>query len=312
VRNHTTTRLSPNQIMMIGLQEVSRIRKEFEKVKAELGFKGSLSSFFKSLRTNPELFPFRTHEAVLQGYHTIHATLSARIPDHFHLLPKAGFDIREVEKFKAETAGESYQNPSADGSRPGIFWVPVPDPVKYQKKSMEALFLHEAIPGHHFQISIQQELDLPNYRKFSGNNAYVEGWGLYAESLGKDLGLYTDPYEWVGRLEYEMHRAIRLVVDTGIHWKGWTRERAIQYSLENEPMDEDGIVSEIERYMAIPGQALAYKLGELKIQELKRLAKTELGQKYSDRDFHDQVLKDGALPLSILDTKMKRWISSMK
>jgi uncharacterized protein (DUF885 family) len=177
---------------------------------------------------------------------------------------------------------------------------------------MEALFLHEAIPGHHFQTSLQQELDLPRYRKFSGNNAYVEGWGLYAESLGKDLGLYTDPYEWVGRLEYEMHRAVRLVVDTGIHWKGWSRERAIQYSMDLEPMDQDGIVAEIERYMAIPGQALSYKLGELKIQELKSLAKSELGQKYSDPDFHDEILKDGALPLSILDSKLRKWIATRK
>ena len=312
VRYHTTTTLSPNEIMMIGLREVSRIKGEFEGVKKKLGFKGTLKEFFKSLRSNPELFPFRSHEAVLQGYHQIHHTLENSIPAHFRLLPKARFDIREVEKFKAETSGEAYQNPSADGSRPGIFWVPIPEPSKYQKKSMEALFLHEAIPGHHFQISLQQELDLPRYRKFSGNNAYVEGWGLYAESLGKDLGLYTDPYEWVGRLEYEMHRAVRLVVDTGIHWKGWSRERAIQYSMDLEPMDQDGIVAEIERYMAIPGQALSYKLGELKIQELKSLAKSELGQKYSDPDFHDEILKDGALPLSILDSKLRKWIATRK
>ncbi len=312
VRYHTTTTLTPNEIMMIGLREVSRIKGEFEEVKKQLGFKGSLKEFFKALRSKPELFPFRSHEAVLQGYHQIHHTLEKAIPAHFRLLPKARFDIREVEKFKAETSGEAYQNPSADGSRPGIFWVPIPDPAKYQKKSMEALFLHEAIPGHHFQISLQQELDLPRYRKFNGNNAYVEGWGLYAESLGKDLGLYTDPYEWVGRLEYEMHRAVRLVVDTGIHWKGWSRERAIQYSMDHEPMDQEGIVAEIERYMAIPGQALSYKLGELKIQELKSLARNELGPKYSDPDFHDEILKDGALPLSILDSKLRKWITIRK
>jgi uncharacterized protein (DUF885 family) len=312
VKYHTTTNLSPNEIMMIGLKEVSRIRAEFETVKTKLGYRGKLQDFFKSLRTKPELFPFRSHEAVLDGYHRIHRTLEQAIPAHFRLLPKARFDIREVEKFKAETSGEAYQNPSADGSRPGIFWVPIPDPAKYQKKSMEALFLHEAIPGHHFQIALQQELDLPRYRKFSGNNAYVEGWGLYAESLGRDLGLYTDPYEWIGRLEYEMHRALRLVVDTGIHWKGWTRERAIQYSMENEPMDQDGIVAEIERYMAIPGQALSYKLGELKIQELKAAAKSELGPKYADPDFHDEILKDGPLPLSVLDSKMRKWISLRK
>ena len=312
VKYHTTTSLSPDEIMKIGLGEVARIKKEFEEVKHRLGYKGDLKSFFKSLRSNPALFPFKTNQEVLGGYRNIHKTLTAQIPAHFRLLPKAAFDIREVEKFKAETAGESYQNPSADGSRPGIFWVPIPDPTKYQKKSMEALFLHEAIPGHHFQIAVQQELDLPRYRKFNGNNAYVEGWGLYAESLGKDLGLYTDSYEWVGRLEYEMHRALRLVVDTGMHWKGWSRERAIRFSLDHEPMDEAGIIAEIERYMAIPGQALSYKIGELKLQELKRLAKSELGPKYNDPDFHDEILKDGALPLSVLESKIKRWISAKK
>jgi uncharacterized protein (DUF885 family) len=312
VKSHTTTSLSPNEIMMIGIREVSRIKKEFETVKKQLGFKGSLKDFFKSLRTNPALFPFRTHESVMTAYERIHQAIAPAIPAHFRMTPKARFEIREVEKFKAETSGEAYQNPSADGSRPGIFWVPVPDPAKYQKKSMEALFLHEAIPGHHFQISLQQELDLPKYRKFNGNNAYVEGWGLYSESQGRDLGLYSDPYSWIGRLEYEMHRAIRLVVDTGIHWKGWSRERAIQYSLEHEPMDEDGIVSEIERYMAIPGQALSYKLGEIKIQELKAYAKQELGPRYSDPDFHDEILKDGALPLSVLDSKIKKWVASRK
>jgi uncharacterized protein (DUF885 family) len=177
---------------------------------------------------------------------------------------------------------------------------------------MESLFLHEAIPGHHFQISIQQELDLPRYRKFFGNNAYVEGWGLYAESLGRKLGLYTDPYQWVGRLQYEMHRAIRLVVDVGIHWKGWSRERAIRFSMDHEPLDEASIIAEIERYMAIPGQALSYKIGELKIQELKAHAQKELGTRYSDRDFHDEILKDGALPLSILDAKIREWVERRK
>ncbi|MBU6153856.1 MAG: DUF885 family protein [Bdellovibrionales bacterium] len=312
VRSHTTTPLTPNEIMMIGLREVSRIKEEFEAIKKELGFKGSLGDFYKSVRTNPALFPFRSHESVMEAYERIHQTLAPAIPAHFRMLPKARFEIREVEKFKAETSGEAYQNPSADGSRPGIFWVPIPDPSKYAKKSMEALFLHEAIPGHHFQISLQQELDLPRYRRFTGNNAYVEGWGLYAESLGKDLGLYQDHYSRVGRLEYEMHRAIRLVVDTGIHWKGWSRERAIRYSMEHEPMDEEGIVSEVERYMAIPGQALSYKLGELKIQELKSLAKNELGPNYSDADFHDEILKDGALPLSVLDSKIRTWIVRRK
>jgi uncharacterized protein (DUF885 family) len=312
VKNHTTTALSPDAIMGIGLKEVERITHEFEALKKELQFHGTLVEFFKSLRTNKALYPFTTHESVLEAYSQIHKTLLSHIPEHFHLVPKAKFEIREVEKFKAETAGESYQNPSEDGKRPGIFWVPIPDPAKYPKKSMEALFLHEAIPGHHFQISIQQELDLPRYRKFNGNNAFVEGWGLYAESLGSELGLYQNPYSRIGRLEYEMHRALRLVVDTGIHWKGWSRERAIDYCLSHEPMGKADIIAEVERYMAIPGQALAYKLGELKIQELKKLARAELQGKFSEPEFHDEILEDGPLPLSVLETKIKNWIERSK
>ena len=312
VKNHTTTALSPDAIMDVGLKEVERITHEFEAVKKELNYPGTLVEFFKSLRTDKALYPFTTHESVLEAYSKIHQTLLTHIPEHFHLVPKAKFEIREVEKFKAETAGESYQNPSADGTRPGIFWVPIPDPAKYPKKSMEALFLHEAIPGHHFQISIQQELDLPRYRRFNGNNAFVEGWGLYAESLGSELGLYQDPYSRIGRLEYEMHRALRLVVDTGIHWKGWSREKAIDYCLMHEPMGKADIIAEVERYMAIPGQALAYKLGELKIQELKRLAKNELQDQFNEPEFHDVILEDGPLPLSVLETKMKAWIERNK
>jgi uncharacterized protein (DUF885 family) len=312
VKHHTMTEMTPDRIMTLGLSEVARIQKQMEEVKRQLGFKGTLQEFFKRLRENPALYPFHSSEEVMKAYHRIHQTLNHHIPQHFRLLPKAQFEIREVEKFRAESASEAYQNPSADGSRPGIFWVPIPDPKKYESKSMESLFLHEAIPGHHFQISIQQELDLPRYRKFFGNNAYVEGWGLYAESLGRNLGLYTDPYQWVGRLQYEMHRAIRLVVDVGIHWKGWSRERAIRFSMDHEPLDEAGIIAEIERYMAIPGQALSYKIGELKIQELKAHAQKELGTRYSDRDFHDEILKDGALPLSILDAKIREWVERRK
>ncbi|NDG84145.1 MAG: DUF885 domain-containing protein [Proteobacteria bacterium] len=303
-RNHTTTTLTPDEIHALGLKEVARIRGELEAVKKELGFKGKLTDFFKSLRTDPALYPFKTHEAVLDAYEKIHQTLMAKIPEHFHLLPQARFEIREVEKFKADTSGEAYQNPSEDGKRPGIFWVPIPDPAKYPKKSMEALFLHEAIPGHHFQIALQQELDLPRYRKFNGNNAFVEGWGLYAESLGAELGIYRDPYSRIGRLEYEMHRALRLVVDTGMHWKGWSREKAIAYCLENEPMGKNDIVTEIERYMAIPGQALAYKIGELKLQELKAWSKSLLKERFRDADFHDAVLEAGPLPLSVLESRI--------
>jgi len=311
IKEQTTTDLNADQIMNLGLSEVKRIHEELEQAKNDLGFKGSLQEFFKSLKNDPKLYPFQTDEEVLQAYHAIHKRVMEQVPAHFHLMPKARFEIKEVEKFKAENASEAYQNASEDGTRPGIFWVPIPNAKKYCSKDMESLFLHEAIPGHHFQISIQQELQgIPRYRKFNGNNAYVEGWALYCESLGKDLGMYTDPYQWIGRLGGEMHRAIRLVVDTGIHAKGWSREKAIRYSEENEPADRDGIISEIERYMASPAQALSYKLGELKIQELKGIAKTKLGKKYNDPDFHDQILKDGALPLSVLDQKVNQWINS--
>lgn len=309
VRYHTTLKKSPDEIMLLGLKEVERISSEFEKVKAQMKFQGTLPEFFKALRNDPKLYPFKSSAEVLAAYQKINSQIWKRIPEHFRLLPKAPFEIREVEKFRAESASEAYENASPDGSRPGVFWVPIPQTEKYNSKSMESLFLHEAIPGHHFQISIQQELtDLPRYRRFEGNTAYVEGWALYTESLGRDLGLYTDPYQWIGRLEAEMHRAIRLVVDVGMHWKGWSRERAIEYSLLHEPGDEPGIRSEIERYMVIPGQALSYKMGEQKILELKQLAQSRLGARYDDRDFHDQILKDGALPLSVLERKIKHWL----
>jgi uncharacterized protein (DUF885 family) len=239
----------------------------------------------------------------------IYKKVMKKIPDYFHLLPKAKFEIRQVEPFKAENASEAYQPANEDGSRPGIFWVPVPHPTDYAVKDMECLFLHEAIPGHHFQISIQQELPhLSRYRKFMGNTSYIEGWALYAESLGKELGMYTNPYQWVGRLTLEMHRAIRLVVDTGIHFYGWSREKAIGYSLEHEPEDKRSVEAEIDRYMAIPGQAVSYKVGELKIQELKKRAKQMLGTSYLDWEFNDQIIQNGSLPLSVLDAQVDRFI----
>jgi uncharacterized protein (DUF885 family) len=312
IRSHTTTNLTPAQIMRLGQDEVARISKQFDEVKEKLGHKGTKSAFFQSLRTGAAQYPFKTAEEVLGRYHDIHKKLMDRVSQRFRIMPKCAFEIREVEKFKAETASEAYQNGTADGSRPGIFWVPIPNPEKYPVKDMESLFLHEAIPGHHFQISIQQELSLPRYRRFGGNNAYVEGWALYTESLGRELGLYEDPMQWVGRLTGEMHRAIRLVVDTGMHAFGWSREKAIDYSMKNEPGDTNGIRAEIERYMAIPGQALSYKLGEIKIRELKEHAKQVLGDRYDDRDFHDEILKDGALPLSVLDRKIRNYCQSRR
>jgi uncharacterized protein (DUF885 family) len=312
IRAYTTTDLSPKEIQQLGYKEVERIEKEFEEVKKQLGFKGSLRDFFNSLREEtPTLYPFTSSEQILSRYQEIYHQVMKEVPNHFHLMPKAAFEIREVPSFKAASSSEAYQNPSEDGSRPGIFWVPIPDPKKYSVKKMEAIFLHEAIPGHHFQLSIQQELtNIPRYRKFGGNTAYIEGWALYAESLGKELGVYKDPYQWIGRLSMEMHRAVRLVVDTGIHWSGWDHEKAIAYSLEHEPGDLAGITSEVERYMAIPAQALSYKIGELNIQKLKKLMQLKLQGFYQEKEFHDLILEDGALPLSVLDAKIERWIET--
>jgi uncharacterized protein (DUF885 family) len=314
VAEYTTTNLSPKEIMELGYGEVKRIEKELEQVKEQLGFQGDLAAFFVSLKEKtPELYPFHTAKEIMDTYWAIDKKVLQKIPEHFHLMPKAPLDIRQVEAFKAENASEAYQPPNEDGSRPGIFWVPIPNPRDYSFKDMETLFLHEAIPGHHFQISIQQELpNLSRYRKFMGNTAYIEGWALYAESLGKELGMYTNLYQWVGRLTLEMHRAIRLVVDTGIHWEGWSREKAIQYSLEHEPSDLAHIITEIDRYMAIPGQAVAYKVGELKIQELKKRSRNVLGSRYSEKTFHDQVLQNGSLPLSVLEEEISRYIEANK
>ena len=231
----------------------------------------------------------------------------------FDMKPKTPFEVRRTEAFRENSASAEYNSGSLDGTRPGIFYTPIPDATKYNVVSDESLFLHEAIPGHHYQISLQQEnTNLPDFRKTLWYSAYGEGWALYTESLGSELGLYTDPYQYFGMLSAEMHRAIRLVVDTGIHAKGWTREQAIKYSLQNEAESEDGIISEIERYMANPGQALSYKIGQLKIRELRSKAEAELGDKFSVARFHNQVLESGCIPLALLETKITNWIASQK
>ena len=309
VKASTTTNLSPDEIHQIGLNEVRRIRGEMEKVKEQVGFKGSLSAFFDYIRTDPKFYPFKTEEEVLEAYRSIEAKLQPHLPKYFGIVPKSKFEVRATEKFRAASAAHQYNRPAPDGSRPGIFYVPIPDVRKYNNTTMESLFLHEAIPGHHFQISLQQEQQsLPKFRNFGGYSAFSEGWALYTESLGKELGLYQDPYQYFGMLSGEIHRAIRLVVDTAIHAKGWSREQAIKYSLENESMSEDRITAEIERYMAMPGQALSYKIGQLKILELRRKAERTLGAKFDIRAFHDEILKDGALPLNILESKINEWI----
>jgi uncharacterized protein (DUF885 family) len=280
-----------------------------EKVREKVGCEGDLNAFFEHVRTKPELMPFSDPQEVIDNFNSMYEKIKPNIDRLFSLQPKTPFEIRRVEAFREKSAAAHYNSGSLDGTRPGIFYVPIPDVEQYNVFDNEALFLHEAIPGHHFQISIQQENKaLPNFRKNSFYSAFSEGWALYTESLGKELGLYDDPYQYFGMLNMEMHRAIRLVVDTGLHAKGWSREKAIAYSLENEGDSEAKITSEIERYMANPGQALSYKIGQLKIRELRNLAEEKMGDRFDIRTFHRKVLEDGAIPLSILEEKIISWI----
>ena len=309
----TTTTKTPEEIHALGLKEVARIKAEMEKVKDQVGFKGTINEFFEHVRTKPELMSFKTPEEVITNFEKIHQTIKPNVDKLFSLQPKCPFQIKRTEAFREKTASAEYSQGTADGSRPGVFYVPIPDVKAYNYYGDEDLFLHEAIPGHHFQISLQQENnELPNFRKFAWFGAYGEGWALYTESLGKELGLYTDPYQYFGMLGNEMHRAVRLVVDTGIHNKGWTREQAIKYSLDNEAESEAGIIAEIERYMAIPGQALSYKMGQLKILELRKKAQDKMKDKFDIKIFHQKVLESGVLPLALLEKKINNWIETGK
>ena len=313
VRDVTTTDYTPAQIHEIGLSEVARIRGEMKGVMEKVGFKGTLDEFFVFLNTDPQ-FVHPSREALVQGYVDIKNRVNPELPRLFETLPKADYEVRAVEPFREKSAaGGSYQAASEDGSRPGIFYANAYDLKARPKWAMEALSLHEGNPGHHFQITLQREQkDLPKFRRFGGYTAYSEGWGLYAESLGPELGLYVDPYQYFGMLEGELFRAIRLVVDTGLHSKGWTREQVLDYIEENSATSEARRVSETERYIAIPGQALAYKIGQLKILELRSRAQRELGDRFDLRKFHTVILADGPLPLDVLEAKVDRWIASQK
>jgi uncharacterized protein (DUF885 family) len=305
----TTTEMNPAEIHELGLKEVTRLNAEMEKVKIQVGFKGTLKEFLNSVREKKELKPFKKPEDVLANFESIYARIKPNVDKLFSLQPKTKFEIRRTEAFREKSASAEYIQGAADGSRPGIFYVPIPDVTSYNVLEDEDLFLHEAIPGHHFQVSLQQEsTTLPSFRKFNWFGAYGEGWALYAESLGKELGLYTDPYQYLGMLNDEMHRAIRLVVDTGLHTKNWTREQAIQFSLDNEAESKASITTEIERYMAIPGQALSYKIGQLKIIELRKKAEAKMGAKFDIRKFHEKVLESGVMPLALLEKKINTWI----
>jgi uncharacterized protein (DUF885 family) len=311
VRQRTTTDMTPAQIHEIGLSEVARIHGEIRKVMAEVGFEGSLQDFFKFMQEDPR-FSFKSEEALLTHYRALEDKINQKIPEQFSLTPKAPFEIRAVEPFRAKSAaGGEYMSPSEDGSRPGIFYVNTFDLPTRKTWDAEDLYLHEAIPGHHFQLALQQELTgIPKFRRFGGETAFIEGWGLYAESLGKDLGVYTDPYDYFGYLQNELWRAIRLVTDTGLHSKDWTREQVIKYMLDNSAESETQATAEAERYIAWPGQALAYKIGELKIQALRDKAEAALGDRFDVREFHAEVLKDGSVPLDVLEAKIDRWIAS--
>ena len=313
IKLFTTTTMTADEIHQIGLSEVARISSEMEKIKEQVGFKGNLKDFFDHVRSRKELMPFTNPQEVIDNFNTIHAKMKPQVDQLFDKQPKTPFEVRRTEAFREASASAEYNPGSVDGTRPGIFYVPIPDVKKYNMYSDEDLFLHEAIPGHHFQISLTQENEeLPKFRKTLWYSAYGEGWALYTESLGEELGLYQDPYQYFGMLGAEMHRAIRLVVDTGLHSKNWTREQAIQYSLDNEAESEASITSEIERYMAMPGQALSYKIGQLKIRELRAKAETTLEDKFDIKEFHNQVLETGCVPLALLEDKINRWILSQQ
>jgi len=308
LRNYTTTNITADEVFTLGLQEVARILKEMDSIKHVTGHKGDLKSFFEYLKTDPKFFPFKTEDEVLNRYRSFEARMEPQLNRLFNLRPRAKFEVRATEKFREAAANAQYVRPSRDGKKPGIFYETVRDPQKYNYFGMETLFLHEAIPGHHYQLALQQEADIPEFRKKTIITAFAEGWGLYAESLGTGLGMFTDPYQYMGRLNNEMERAVRLVVDAGLHHKGWAREEAINYVLENQPVTDETAVQLIERYMVTAGQAVSYKIGELKMLELRRKAEKKLGAKFDIREFHDQLLEEGCLPLSQLEEKINKWI----
>ncbi|MDP4247991.1 MAG: DUF885 domain-containing protein [Bacteroidota bacterium] len=314
VHDQTTTSKTPEEIYQTGLSEVARIRRIMDSVKSSVGFTGDLHAFFDYINTDKKFKPYKTPQEVLDAFEAIHQRMQPKLRELFDHVPKTRFEIRQTEAFRAASASAEYFQGSPDGRRPGVFYVPILDATQFNMASgMESLFLHEAIPGHHYQISLQQEDTLlPRFRRFGGNNAYVEGWALYCESLGRELGLYTDPYQYMGALGDEIHRAIRLVVDVAIHTRGMSREAAIKYMTDNEQISEEGATAEIERYMAIPGQALGYKIGALKIRELRNKAQQTLGDKFHIAAFHDAVLDDGAMPLDVLEKKIDAWIEARK
>ncbi len=312
VKTQTTTDLTPDEIFRLGIDEIERIKREMERLRADNGFQGSLSEFARYLLKNAPA-GYTNRDDLIKGYEAIREKIAPRLAKLFGHLPKAPFEIRTVEEFREGSSPSQYQSAAPDGARPGVFYVNAAGINNRPTRPSEALFLHEAMPGHHFQISLQREQEgLPRFRRFGGYTAFVEGWGLYAESLGSELGLYTEPIQYFSRLNSELFRAVRLVVDVGLHRNGWTREQALKFIMENTMSSEAGAALEIDRYIAWPGQALAYKIGQLRISAIRAKSEKTLGSKFDIRAFHDELLKDGALPLDLLETKMDAWIGSHK
>lgn len=309
IESNTTLPLKAEEVHQLGLSEVKRILAAMEAQKTAAGFKGTLPDFFQHLRTDPRFQP-KSAQEIATGYQAIGKRIDARVGEQFALIPKTPLEIRPVPAFREKTdAAGSYQSGTPDGSRPGVFYYNTYDLPNRYLWGMETLYLHEAVPGHHFQISLAQENEsLPAFMRFGGNTAFVEGWALYAETLWPELGMETDPYQRMGGLNDEMLRAMRLVVDSGLHAKGWSREQAIKYMLDNSPMPESDATAEVERYIAIPGQALAYKIGQLTILKLKAEAKAKMGAKFDPRAFHAEVLDTGALPMPVLEAKLREWM----
>lgn len=314
ISNWTTTNLGPEEIHTIGLQEVARIRKEMAEVQKTLKYNGTLEEFLAHLKKDEKAMPYETSKEILKGFNDILLKITPKLETMFSVTPKTPFEIRQTEKFREATASAEYVQGTPDGKRPGIFYMPIPSPKNFNVTSgMESLFLHEAIPGHHYQISLQQENEtLPKFMRFGWFGAYGEGWALYCESLGQEFGLYTDPYQKMGALSDEMMRAVRLVVDTALHTGKMSREEAIKYFLSNVSYDEASATAEIERYMAMPGQALSYKIGALKIKDLRTKYQNQQGSKFNIASFHDEILSQGCLPLSVLERKMALWAETKK
>jgi len=311
IQNYTTTNLTPDSIYHLGLDQVAYLKSEMEKVKAEVKFTGSLQEFFNFVNTDKQFYPFSTPKEVLDSFWSVKKTEDPLLKKIFEAEPATKFEIRQTEAFRAASASAEYNPGSEDGSRPGIFYVPILDAKKFNAVGMETLFLHEAIPGHHYQISLQQENNtLPTFRKFLSYSAYAEGWALYTETLGKDLGLYKNPYQYLGHLSDAMHRAIRLVVDVAIHTKNMSRDEAIKYMMDNERITEGEATAEIERYMAIPGQALSYKIGQITILRMREKYEKEMGSKFNLAAFHTQLLDGGNMPLEVLEKKLAQWAKS--